>query len=175
MKTVDRESFLRRVRSLKTKSTNWKTAESRWLYHERAIAQLLQRPTTPDRVLELGAFGAQLVPGSHTMDRLESGWRFKGNAPTYAHDARDIPWPIADGAYDWFVALRVFHHLRSVHEAAFREALRVSRNVLIVVPERTFKPGKPDKGITRERFREWLEPAHEEDVGQWGRLYVWHQ
>jgi len=174
MKTLGKAEFLRNVRGLQTKSTNWRSAEDRWLYHERAIVQLLQRPTTPERVLELGTFGAQLVPGSHTMDWLKK-WRFKGNNPTYTHDARELPWPVADDTYEWFIALRVFHHLRPVQQEALAEAMRVSRNVLIVVPERTSKPRKPNKGITREQFRSWCIPNHEEDVGRWGRLYVWHQ
>jgi hypothetical protein len=174
MRTLEQEEFLRNTRSLKTKSGNWASAKSRWLYHKSAIAQLRQLPTTPERVLELGAFGAQLVPGSHTMD-YQKAWNFAGNRPTHWHDAREIPWPIDDGAYDWFVALRVFHHLRPGQEAAFREALRVARNVLIVVPEHISKPGKRDQGITREQFRAWQAPAYEEEVGNWGRLYVWHQ
>jgi hypothetical protein len=168
MRTLDRETFLSNVRSLKSQTRNWRHAEKRWSYHEQAIHHLLQSPAEPNRVLELGSLGAQIVPGSHTMDYLKR-WNFKGNKPTYAHDARKIPWPVEDGAYDWFVAMRVFQHLWPVQRKALAEAMRVARNVLIVVPEQ-YKNGT---GITREQIREWCPPSHEETVYKNTRLYVW--
>lgn len=172
MLTIGREAFFDTAREAAS-SGYWNTMRSRWRYHELAALQLKRRPTTPERVLELGTMGVQLVPGSHTMDLADWMHRPKSHTPTYCHDAREIPWPIADGAYDWFVAMRVFHHLIPVQREAFFEALRISRNVLLVVPESSSKTYAA--GITRKTFASWRAPDFEKKLAKWGRLYVWHQ
>jgi acetolactate synthase-1/3 small subunit len=54
-----------------------------------------------------------------------------------------------------------------------REALRIARNVLIVVPEHSSKTYAA--GITRETFASWRQPDHEKKLSKWGRMYVWNQ
>ena len=58
----------------------------RWIYHSRVI-EILQEAaiSSPDRILEVGTMGTQLVTGSHSLD-FDEKWNFEGNNPTYWHD-----------------------------------------------------------------------------------------
>lgn len=139
---------------------HWKpdTVDRRWSYHAHAINIIKQSGVVePGKILEMGTMGAQLVNGSHTID-YDERWNFVGFNPTYLHDARQIPWPIDDKQYEWFVALRVFHHLWPVQRECFDEARRVARNLIIVVPSlvrQTNKVGRTDAGITPFQFKKW--------------------
>ena len=149
----------------------WQSHAARWAYHAEAIS--LARTLSlsdPGQVLEIGSFGAQIVPGSDTMDLPVGPWRLPGFAPTYPRDARQLPWPIASGRYELLVALRVWHHLAPQQEACFREALRVARRVLIVCPE-TEVVGF---GVRPDQFAAWAgqPPAIQERIAGWGWLYL---
>ena len=149
---------------------------ARWRYHKMAI-DLIKGLGIDDssHVLEMGTMGASLILGSHTIDYAEH-WDFPGKRPTYLHDARKLPWPIGDKQYDLFVALRVYQHLAPYQEKCFREARRVARKVLIVVPDNYRNRLHTDsRGITYEQFLRWNAQTPPDvciDTGM-GYLYYW--
>jgi len=158
------------VENAKT-SGQWKSYQKRWCYHEIAIelAKSVKLSRKAD-VLELGALGNQIVPGSHTMDWTKSGWEAVESCPTYDWDAKVTPWPIEDKQYKLFIALRVFHHLFPNQEDAFREALRIADNVIICCPEKEII----GEGIPREKFFEWYggEARMTVTTNGWGIVYL---
>jgi hypothetical protein len=156
----------------------WADYDLRWLYHEKAI-QILKKygVKSADKVLELGTMGVCLVDGSHTMDYNVNLEHLVAH-PKYLCDARSIPWPIDSNSYEWFIALRVFHHLWPVQRECFEEALRVSKNIILVVPH--ILPVNHNLGhaaaITPSDFRAWnhdIAPQECVPVGEFGFLYVW--
>ena len=148
----------------------------RWIYHSRVI-EILQEAaiSSPDRILEVGTMGTQLVTGSHSLD-FDEKWNFEGNNPTYWHDLRKVPWPIPDKQYDWVVAMRVFHHLYPMQAECFREARRIAKNVVIIVPAVAPQKADSDRGITPLQFFRWngfSPPSSWEGVPYFGSLYTW--
>lgn len=176
---LTRESYL--AATSRANSRHWKSAEGRWSYHEAAV-QIAREiaPASPDRVLELGTMGVSIVEGSHTMDYAEK-WNHRGFNPTFLHDARRMPWPVADKAYDLFIALRVFHHLLPVQEACFHEALRIARHVVIVVPAayHVEQLKETSQGITEAQFTAWnggRAPGRVIAFPTWiGNLFYWSE
>lgn len=171
------ENTFNRVPEIKNKKY-WSDFEARWIYHERAIQIMkLHGVNLPSKVLELGTMGVHLVKGSHLFDygvNLEHNIR----SPEYLHDARKLKWPIKDGAYEWFIALRVFHHLWPVQRECFEESMRIAKNIIIVVPN--ILPENHNlgtaKAITPEQVRAWNNdkaPDICEPVGNFGILYCW--
>ncbi len=152
------------------KNEQWKSYASRWAYHEKAIEIIRSLGIgKAKRVLEIGVFGAGLVKGSDRMDKPETKWIIAGERITLKHDARLTPWPIPSGEYELLSSLRVWHHLAPYQEAAFREARRVARYVLIACPEKE----AVGIGIPRKTFISWGgEPIIEHDFQAWGRLYL---
>jgi alginate O-acetyltransferase complex protein AlgJ len=156
----------------------WADYEARWLYHEKAIQILKQHGVaSASGVLELGTMGVCLVDGSHTMD-YNVNLEHLTKSPEYLHDVRSIPWPIHSNSYEWFIALRVFHHLWPVQRECFEEAVRISRNIILVVPH--ILPTHHNLGhataITPSDFREWncdVAPQVCIPVGDFGFLYAW--
>lgn len=132
-------------------SGHWSHFENRWRYHLPAL-EILKEIGVSDakKVLEVGTMGAPLVVGSDLMDYKER-WSLCGQTPTYMWDMRNLPWPIEDRKYEWFVALHVFQHLPPVQKECFQEARRVASRIIIAVPEE-YKKGK---GITISDFTEW--------------------
>jgi hypothetical protein len=107
----------------------------RWNYMQAAIEMLrdLAGDVEAEDVLELGPYLLPLVRGADTMDIL-----LEAN-PSILHNAKQRPWPIADGRYGAFVALQVLEHLgppwgdEQTH--AFGEIRRVCHGpVIISVP-----------------------------------------
>ncbi len=160
---------------------HWKNAASRWGYHAAAI-DLVRRvaPARAAEVLELGTMGVSIVKGSDTMDYDEK-WHATGFEPTFHHDARRHPWPIADDRYTLFVALRVFHHLRPVRAQSFAEAARVARNLIISAPTDYEVESLHDtsSGIAEEEVLAWnggVPPTETIRLGDWrGNLYFWDE
>lgn len=179
IETLTRDAFMQRAEAAGTR--HWKNAESRWAYHEAAIA-IIRRLALPGpaSVLELGTMGISLVTGSDTMDYAEK-WNGVAFAPTYAHDARVIPWPIPDRRYHLLVALRVFHHLRPVQAACFREAKRIARNIIIVTPTdyQVRKLRETSGGVSEAEVIAWnggVPPTEARRFGDWrGNLYFWDE
>lgn len=149
MKIITREVFEEVVRN--GGRGHWKHWEDRWKYFDR-IGQLVLSLgiENPKLVLEMGTKGASVVEGSDTLD-YDKHWNFKGQNPTYLHDARYFPWPVEDKKYTLFIASRVFQHLSPVQKECFLESRRVSLNTIIVVP----KEYKTGTGISLEMFSEW--------------------
>jgi len=75
---------------------HWNGYKHRWKYYSRAveIAKTLDI-NNPSDVLEMGTMGVSIVPNCLSIDYDEK-WDFKDKKPTYLHDARAIPWPVAD-------------------------------------------------------------------------------
>lgn len=177
MEFLGHEDYMARTRALG--SGHWKNAAARWVYHEAAVSVLRGIGLTrPAEVLEMGTMGVNVVPGSDTIDYAEK-WNPRGIRPTFLHDARNLPWPVGDGAYGAFVALRVFHHLHPVQRACFLQARRIARNVVIVVPEVYDVPElrETSRGIPGEMFTQWndgVPPTAVIPFADWiGKLYFW--
>jgi len=137
--------------------TYWANFQGRWEYHKRAIALMKSGGVSdPSKVLELGTMGCSVVRGSDTMDYAVNLEHYAVE-PDYLHDCRFIPWPIKSDSYEWFVALRVFHHLWPVQREAFEEARRIAKNVLIVVPTKLVPdlPAGLGVAISPGDFRSW--------------------
>jgi hypothetical protein len=100
----------------------------------------------------MGTMGITLVSGSDTIDYMEA-WNYQGKSPTYVHDARVLPWPIQDKQYAVFVALRVFQHLAPKQAECVREAMRIAKRVIIVVPRTyTHRTMANSRGISYAEF-----------------------
>lgn len=150
----------------------WKSYEKRWCYHKIAIdlASEIGLRKKSD-VLEIGAFGNQIVPKSHTMDLIRGSWKIPGFTPTYDYDARITPWSmIPDKKYKLLIALRVFHHLAPKQEDVFRECLRVANSVIICCPESEVV----GVGIPKKKFNEWYggEAKKTIETNGWGVVYL---
>jgi len=167
MRFLDYQSYLANARR-----HGWPPAyQARWAYHAAAIrvAGTLSL-THPGAVLEIGSFGAQIVPGSDTLDLPQGEWSLPDCPPTWPHDARLLPWPLEAGRYQLLVALRVWHHLAPVQAQCFREAQRVARHLLIVCPEQE----TVGVGIHQSQWTAWNggPPVHRETLPGWGNLYL---
>lgn len=111
-------------------SSHW--SHARWDYHEVAIEFL--KKIEFRRVLEIGTMGVQVVSDSVTMDfSVNKDWPIE--SPDIVHDCRSVPWPFQDLEFDCIVALRVWHHFGEFQAVALNEAMRVSRWVILAVPE----------------------------------------
>lgn len=107
----------------------------RWEYYKEVIEIVHQQ--NPTTVLELG-------PGSHTIVKNcdimvkpeDDDWGRPLNPINRVHffDATEKNWPIADKQYDLFIALQVWEHLSNKQSRAFREAMRISKAVILSLP-----------------------------------------
>lgn len=153
VKYLSFEEYAQRTKELG--GDHWKpqTVTRRWDYHRQAIDVLKGLGLeSPKDVLEMGTMGITLVSGSDTIDYTE-GWNYEGKKPTYVHDARVLPWPIPDKRYEVFVALRVFQHLAPKQAECVREAMRIAKKVLLVVPPTyTHRTAVDSRGISYTEF-----------------------
>ena len=173
---LTRSDFFSRLTELEGGHWTKDLAEARWDYHNKVkkIVRTLN-PASPKDVLEIGTVGMNVVRGSSTLDFMER-WDFPGKAPTFAHDARVIPWPIANREFEVLIALRVFQHLTPNQMGAFLEARRVSRHVILVVPEAYANPVLPkSRGIPYNKFVQVLDGIHPNlfERTSFGELYHW--
>lgn len=127
---------------------------NRWNYHATAIRLVESRK--PATLLEIGPSTHPLFRGCDTMDI----W----GTPTYMHDARITPWPIADKAYDVVLALQVWEHLVPDQAKAFTEVVRVAKAAVLSFPYHwtSCGPGDEHYMITDEIIGRWtlgLKPA----------------
>jgi hypothetical protein len=160
---------------------HWKNAGARWDYHKTASDLVrMARPPSARDVLEMGTMGVQVVEGSDTIDYAEK-WNHAGPDPTFLHDARQLPWPIASKRYHVFVALRVFHHLWPKQRECFLEARRIARHIVMVVPDKYEVAELRDTsvGITEAQLVEWndgVAPTLSLPLADWiGRIYYWSE
>lgn|GEM_PF-1636308 len=150
LRYLTKEDFMRRTKELETGHWTPRLLEGRWDYHSRVVELIKGLGINdPSQVLEMGTMGITCVADSHTMDILDENWKFRDKKPTVAHDARQLPWPVANKRYDLFVALRVFQHLTPVQKECVHEAMRVASKIILVVPSTYDNAAHPAaKGIT---------------------------
>jgi hypothetical protein len=120
----------------------------RWDYYHEVI-KLIERES-PLRVLELGPNRAPVVTNSDTMDANRCIPHL-----TYLHDATITPFPVKDSAYDMFIALQVWEHLKGKQEDAFREVMRISKKAILSFPYKWNCPGNCHHNIDEEKIAEW--------------------
>ena len=70
------------------------------------------------------------------------------------------PWPINDKQYDLFIALQVWEHLGNKQSRAFREAIRISKAVILSFP---YKWNCPKNNANYPEHHE----VDEELIGDW--------
>ena len=143
MRTIDRRDYERVLRE------NPVYYSARRYYIQKAAEWAGE--IDPRSVLELGPYRLAIVPAGDTMDR-SAGLTAD---PTILHDATVIPWPIADGAYDLFIALQVWEHLGASQAAAFAEVRRIARAAILSFPYRWNMPGDCHHGIDESRVALW--------------------
>lgn len=116
-------------------NSNNDTYQKRWEYHNNTIELL--KEINPSNVLEAGTMGIMVNEFSDTidLDLPTKGWRLTYK-PTHNHDLRIFPWSnIKNKQYDCFVALRVFHHMKTDQEKYLNEMFRISNNVILAFPQ----------------------------------------
>lgn len=178
-KNVDRKdfnNFLYFKKIYLEKNNHWDGINDRWIYYSRIINLLEKENIDPKKVLEAGPFGAPVINGCDTID-FYSYWYYPKMSPTYTHDLRDLPWSIPTKKYDWFIALRVFQHLNPVQEECVLESLRISKNIILVIPEKIHNNNTSRIPITKNEIISWIgfQPTVFEELPKLGNLYVWRQ
>jgi len=99
--------------------------------------------------LEIGAKELKLVSTSDTMDIEQY------DGLTYLHDVT-TKLPIEDKKYDILIALQVWEHLGDKKQEAFKEAMRVSKTMLLSFPYLWDCPKDlSHHNIGREQIAEW--------------------
>ena len=134
IKFLTKQSFLRMAKKHKAKK-HWSTAEIRWEYHQKVIAELKKRSFKT--ILEAGTMGAILCSNADTidLDLPKQQWALDYDV-TYEHDLTKFPYPIKDKQYDIFIALRVYHHFPADPKIYLAEMLRIAHNVILAFPEK---------------------------------------
>lgn len=127
---------------------HWNYSTNRWKYHLKTIdiIKSLDIISNPKEVLEAGTMGIQIIQDSDTIDYKEK-WNIKEMNNTYTHNLLNIPWPIRDNQYKIFIALRVFHHLQPKIKECIQEAQRISKYVILTIPQETIPRHKIDNYI----------------------------
>ena len=135
--------------------------KGRWGYMSVALAQASKiiRRHGVRTALELGAPVRPILVGADVMD-IKARPELDPTVNITVHDATQAPWPVADKAYDLFLALQVFEHLREAQPAAFREVRRVARNAIISLPIdwEMEDPRNCHHQIPEERVLSWFAP-----------------
>jgi hypothetical protein len=123
--------------ALATNSEYWlKSWHRRWLYYD--VAGKLSLTVPHGKVLEAGTESISVFHGSDIVN----------------FDLRH-PFPVANGAYDLFIALQVWEHLEGCQAAAFAEVRRIARACVLSFPYR-WTAGSPEhQGIDMARITEW--------------------
>ena len=134
----------------------------RWGYMSAALGQAatLIRRDRLETALELGAPVRPIIVGADVMD-IKARPELDPTVPIMIHDATQAPWPVADKAYDLFLALQVFEHLRDRQPEAFREVRRVARHAIISLPIdwEMDDPRNCHHQIPNERVLSWFAPV----------------
>jgi hypothetical protein len=136
-------------------------ARGRYLSVAAALAGDLIETYGLRSALELGPNLRPVVVGADVMDiTAQSDLQLSPSARFLLHDATVVPWPIADKAYDLFVALQVFEHLRPNQNAAFLEVCRVAQHAVISLPIdwEMDDPRNCHHRISQERALSWFRP-----------------
>jgi SAM-dependent methyltransferase len=133
----------------------------RWRYMSVALAQAGRLIRDKDIVtaLELGAPVRPILIGAHVMDYTARP-ELDATVPITIHDATVVPWPFADKAFDLFLALQVFEHLKDRQPEAFREVRRIARHAILSLPIdwEMDDPRNLHHMISEERVLSWFAP-----------------
>lgn len=136
--------------------------KGRWGYMSAALAQAstIIRRHGVRTALELGAPVRPILVGADVMD-IKARPELDPSVPITIHDATQAPWPVGDKAYDLFLALQVFEHLRDRQPEAFREVRRVARHAIISLPIdwEMDDPKNCHHRIPEERVLSWFAPV----------------
>ncbi len=134
----------------------------RWSYMSAALAESadLIRRHGLRTALELGAPVRPIIVGADVMDVVARP-ELDASIPMTIHDATRTPWPFADKAYDLFLALQVFEHLKGGQQDAFREVRRVARHAVLSLPIgwEMADPKNAHHMISEERVLGWFAPV----------------
>lgn len=134
---------------------------NRWGYMSAALLEAgrLIKTRHLTTALELGAPVRPIIVGAHVMDYTTRP-EFDTSIPTTIHDATVVPWPFADKAFDLFLALQVFEHLRDRQAEAFREVRRIARHAILSLPIdwEMDDPTNLHHMISEERVLSWFAP-----------------
>lgn len=124
------------------------------------IADGLIRDRHLKTALELGPHLRPLIVGADTME-LHAHPDLQAEGTRIVHDATAAPWPVADKAYDLFVALQVFEHLGTKQPVAFAEVRRVARHAILSLPIDWDLKDKTNSHymISHERVLSWFAPV----------------
>jgi len=130
----------------------------RWPYFARAILMASEIEPEPETVLELGPGPGRkpVMVGADTMDWSRAG---------ICHDAMSVPWPLADKAYDLFIALQVWEHLDGFQVEAFAEARRIARRGLLSFPVGWSSPRHDVSAAQIDAWTHGTKPVRSEEVG----------
>ena len=146
--------------------------KGRWVYVSKALGQVetLIRRRGARTALELGVPLRPIVVGADAMD-ITAGPHVDPAVPMTIHDATQAPWPVGDKAYDVFIALQVFEHLRDRQREAFLEVRRIARHAVISLPIdwEMDDPTNCHHRIPEERVLSWFAPIVPDagHRGQW--------
>ncbi len=134
----------------------------RWGYMSVALAQAadLIRRDDLHSALELGAPVRPIISGADVID-IKARPELDPDVAITIHDATVAPWPVADKAYDLFIALQVFEHLRDRQREAFLEVRRVARHAILSLPIDWVMddPRNCHHQISNERVLSWFAPV----------------
>ena len=135
--------------------------KGRWVYVSKALGQVetLIRRRRARTALELGVPLRPIVVGADAMD-ITAGPHVDPAVHMTLHDATQAPWPVGDKAYDVFIALQVFEHLRDRQREAFLEVRRIARHAVISLPIdwEMDDPTNCHHRIPNERVLSWFAP-----------------
>ena len=161
LQLLTQDEFSRKVKELEGGHWTPRTISNRWDYYSRVV-ELIKSIAIDDpaKILEMGTMGISCVDNGHTID-YEEKWAFPGKKPTIVHDARQLPWPVANKQYELFIALRVFQHLAPVQGECVKEAMRIAQKVILVVPNSYDNAVHPaSRGITYRDLAEYNGGIH---------------
>ena len=135
---------------------------NRWGYMSTALLEAARLITTDDvrSALELGAPVRPILVGAQVMDKTKRP-EYDDSIPATTHDATDFPWPFVDKAFDLFLALQVFEHLKDRQQEAFLEVRRIARHAILSLPIDWVMddPRNCHHMISEERALSWFAPV----------------
>lgn len=136
--------------------------KNRWGYMSAALGEAgrLIKDRDLTSALELGAPVRPILVGAHVMDNTMRP-EYDTTVPATTHDATAVPWPFADKAFDLFIALQVFEHLKDRQPEAFREVRRIARHAILSLPIDWVMddPRNCHHMISEDRVLSWFDPV----------------
>lgn len=151
--------------------------KGRWEYFSKVIEII--STLSISRVLEIGPGYIPIVKNADLVINPiddQFGKPNKYESMKYSFDATTRPWPINDKKYDLLIALQVWEHLDNKQPRAFREAMRISKRVILSFPFNwdggEEKPShRAHRNIDRELINDWtlgIKPELEIEIPRTG-------